>query len=87
MAEKVIALNRSGGNITVVKNAVVTFSNGAGTYTNSAIKSTSVVFATRKLNQYAGFFITGNTTSDGSVTFYGNQQSGGSEFLDIVIFN
>lgn len=87
MAEKLCQLNRSGGNITVVKSAAVAFSNGAGTYINSAIKSTSVVLVTRKLNQYAGFFITGNTTSDGSVTFYGNSQSGGTELLDIVIFN
>lgn len=89
----VVSLNNNkiltAANITALYNVSVTFSSGKTTYTNSAIKSTSVCIVQRRSGT-AGSATTSmyaTTSGDGSITIVTDNTSATSVNLNIFIFN
>lgn len=69
-------------------NANVSFSNGKGTYTDSSIKTTSRIIASRILSSSVGVFIAGAKAYNGYCEiFMSSSSSGGTESLMIMIDN
>lgn len=66
--------------------ANVQFSNGKGTYTDSSIKSTSRIIATRTLTSAVGVFVAGAKAYDGYCDIYMNSSNtAGTESLYLMI--
>lgn len=74
-------------NVTAIYNTSVTFTSGVATYTNSAIKSSSICFVQRRAASAGNNLAFTTTSNNGSVTIAAAAVTSGAINVNIIIIN